>query len=322
MRYIERDRWQRRYEHDRRYHRKHYKRRYHRKKRYRPFIYRPYIHIDIHWPWVHRHHHGWRPRYRYRQVIYVNAGWGGHYSRRSEIDVRTHYYHELRSATDNRAEVDIYIERIELYENGRYLGEIEHVPERLGRIRATVYRHGRVHFDRDVFVVGDRYAGFELISTRYYDGFVLDHYRPAHGMRVAVLDLHRRRAIPTSYSRLFDPYNFDGHVPVSLLPEDHGWLLDYGEASFSANYYDHDPYYYGGYTDYDDAYDDPYYGDDYYEEDYYEDTHGSPHYSVRSTVAEGNFDIAAQTRAYDRSYKTSFGARVQLKRETEFVRVK
>ena len=322
VRYTERNRWKRRYERDRRYHRRHYKRRYHRKKRYRPFILRPFIHVDIRWPWVHRHHHGWRPKYIYKQVIYVDAGWGHSGHRQSQIDVRTHYYHELRSATDNKADIDIYIEKLELYENGRYIGEITHVPERIGRIRATVYRNGEVQFDRNVFVVGNTYTGFEMISTRYYDGYLLDSYRRGHGMRVAVLDLNRRRAVPASHSYLFDPHNFDGHVPVSLLPENTGWLLDYGNASFSANYYDHDPYYYGGYKEYGNEYNDPYYGDDYYEEDYYQDDAGRPYYSVRSTVAEGNFDIAAQAKTYNQNYKTSFGAQVKVKRETEFVRVK
>ena len=323
MRYVERDRWHTRYERDRRYHRKHYKRRYHRKKKYyyKPII-RPFIHIDIHWPWEHRYRHGWRPRYEYRQVIYVDAGWGSNYRRRSQIDVRTTYYHELRHASGNKAEVDIYIEGIEFYENGRYLGKVHNIPKRLGRIRATVYRDGYVKFDRNVFIVGDSYSGFEMISTRYYDGFLLDAYRPSHGMRVGVVDLYRGRVVSSSYSRCFDLNNFDGYVPVSLLPDDQGWLLDYGNASYSANYYDHDPYYYGGYSNYDDAYDDPYYGDDYYEEDYYVDDRQQPHYSVRSTVAEANFNVAAQTKTHSRSYQTAFGANINLKRETSFVRVK
>ncbi len=322
VRYVERDRWHTRYERDHRYRRKHYKRRYHKKKKYyyQPVI-RPFIHIDIHWPWEHRYRHGWRPRYQYRQVIYVNAGWGRH-RRQSQIDVRTTYYHELRHASRDKAEVDIYIERIEFYENDRYLGEVHDIPKRLSRIRATVYRDGHVTFDRNVFIVGDSYAGFEMVSTRYYDGFLLDAYRPSHGMRVGVVDLYSGRVVRASYSRLFDLDHFDGYVPVSLLPDDRGWLLDYGNASYSANYYDHDPYYYGGYSDYDDAYDDPYYGDDYYEEEYYVDEQQRPHYSVRSTVAEANFDVAPLTKVHDRSYQTAFGATIQLKRETEFIRVK
>ena len=324
VRYVERDRWRTRYERDHRYRRKHHNRRYHKKKRYyfKPII-RPFIHIDIHWPWEHRYHHGWRPRYQYRQVIYVDARWGCQHRRESRVEVQTSYYHELRHASRNKAEVDIYIERIEFYdENGGSLGEVHDIPKRLSRIRATVYRDGHVTFDRNVFIVGDAYAGFEMISTRYYDGFLIDAYRPSHGMRVGVVDLYRRRVVPASYSRHFDPNHFDGYVPVSLLPDDSGWLLDYGDASYSATYYDQDPYYYGGYSDYDQAYDDPYYGDDYYEEDYYVDESGQPHYNVRSTVAEANFDVAPLTTVRDRSYQTAIGATIQLKRETSFVRVK
>ncbi len=322
-RYQQRDAWRSRYERDHRYRHKHYKRRYHHKKHpYRPVIVRPYIHIDLAWPWEHRHHHGWRPRYVYKQVVFVEAGWGGRHRRRAQIDVRTQYYHELRHATRDRAEVDIYIEQIELYENGRYLGEVHHIPERLGRIRATVYRNGSVRFDREVSLLGDAYTGFEMISTRAYDGFVLDAYRTAHGLRVGAVDLRRQRVVPTSYSRLFDPYDFQGYVPVSLLPEDAGWLLDYGQGSFSGVYFEDDPYYYGGYSGYGDDYDDPYYGDDYYEEDYYEDDRGRPHYSVRSTVAEANFGVTALAKTYDRNYRTAFGADIHLKREAEFVRVK
>lgn len=322
-RYVQRDSWHQRYQRDNRYHRKHWKRRHANKRRYynKPFYIRPFIHIDVRWPWVHRHRHGWRPRYQYRQVIYVDAGWGNNH-RRSQIDVRTYYYHELRHATNNRAEIDIYVERIELYQNGRYIGDVQDIPERLGRIRATVHRDGHVDFDRNVFVVGDLQAGFELISTRYYDGFLLDSYRAQHGMRVGAIDLRRGRVVPTSYSYLFNPHDFNGFVPVSLLPDDTSWLLDYGEASFSAAYYDSDPYYYGGYNDYGSEYDDDYYGDDYYEEDYYEDDRGRPYYSVRSTVAEANFNIEPVEKTYSRNYQTSFGANISLKREAAFVRVK
>ncbi len=318
-RYYRPETWHQRYRNDRRYQRRHWARTnyYRRHRLYRPFVVRPFIQVDLNWPWVHRHHHGWRPHYRYRQVIHLEAGWGGR-RHASRIDVRTYYTHELRYASRDRAEVDVYVDRIEFYENGRFLGEVRNVPDQLARIRATVYRNGTVEFDRDVSVVGDARVGFELVSTRHYDGFLYDQYRPAHGLRVGQVDLRSGRVVSTSYSRLFDPYNFNGYVPVSLLPEDSGWLLDYGQASFSGSYYDDDPYYYGGYSGYD-GYDDA--GDDYYEEDYYEDAAGRPYFSVRSTIADGNFDVAAQTQLYDRKHRTSFGAEIRLRRETEFVRV-
>ncbi|MDX1547240.1 MAG: hypothetical protein R3247_09645, partial [Rhodothermales bacterium] len=254
LRYLHRERWHDYFNYGGRYHRK--KWRYHKRvvhhHHYVPVFRRPIIHVDVHWPWEHRYRHHWRPRYRYRQVVYVDAGWGRRQHRRSEIDVRTFYYHELRHATREYAEVDIFIERVELYADGRYLGEVDRIPDRLSRIRATVHRDGYVEFDRDVSIVGDPRAGFEMISTRAYDGYVLDRYRSGHDLRAGVLDLRRGRVVPTSYSRLFDPYDFNGFVPVSLLPHDAGWLLDYGEASFSGAYYDYDPYYYGGYQGYGD----------------------------------------------------------------------
>jgi hypothetical protein len=320
--YHSRSQWRDHYERNKHYRKRHYKRRKHQRPNYyKPFVIRPRINIDIRWPWVHRHHHGWRPRYRYRQVVYVNAGWGQQ-RRRSQIDVRTYYYHELRHATNDRAEVDVYVEQIELYEDGRYLGTIDHIPERLGRTRATVYRNGEVRFDRDIFVIGDSYAGFELVSTQFYNDFVLDAYRSSHGLRVGKVDLRRGRVVPTSYSRLFQTRDFQGHVPVSLLPEDHSWLLDYGNQSFSGAYYEDDPYYYGGYNGYGEEYEDAYHGDDYYEEDYYVDEQGRPNYSVQSTVAEANFGVKPLTRVRDRNYTTSFGASIHLKREAEFVRIK
>jgi len=320
--YHSRTRWRDHYERNKRYRKRHYKRRKYRQRNYyKPFIVRPRIHIDIRWPWVHRHHHGWRPRYRYRQVVYVNVGWGQQ-RRRSQIDVRTYYYHELRYATNDRAEVDVYVEQIELYEDGRYLGTIDHIPESLGRTRATVYRNGEVRFDRDIFVIGDSYAGFELVSTQFYNDYVLNAYRSSHALRVGKVDLRRGRVVPTSYSRLFDTHDFQGHVPVSLLPEDRSWLLDYGNQSFSGAYYKDDPYYYGGYNGYGEEYEDVYYGDDYYEEDYYVDEQGRPYYSVQSTVAEANFGVKPLTRVRDRNYTTSFGANIHLKREAEFVRIK
>lgn len=206
---------------------------------------RPVIRVDLDWPWEHRHRRGWAPRYQYRQVVYLKAGWARrHYDAR--LDVRTYYRHRVRSASPSRAEIDIEIDRIELYEDGYYLGSVDRIPSDLSRIRATVYRNGSVRFDRDVFVVGDPRVGFELVSTRHYGRFVLDAYDRAHGYRAGVLDLRRERVVPVRRSRLFDPYNFNGFVPISLLPDDAGWLFDYGRESLSGYYWgDSESYFYG-----------------------------------------------------------------------------
>ena len=214
--------------------------------RHRPDVrVQPYVRINIEWPWEYRHRRKWRPRYQYQQVIYYEAGWGRH-RRENRIDVRTDYHHRVRSANRRRAVVDIYIDRIALYENGRFLGAVDRIPNQLEKIRAVIHRSGYVEFDRDVFLVGDPYAGFELIATRHYDGFLLDAYERGHNLDVGVLDLRRGRVEKVRYSRLFAPYDFEGFVPISLLPEDSGWLCDYGYGSVTAHYYgDDDGYYYG-----------------------------------------------------------------------------
>lgn len=210
---------------------------------------RPIIHVDIDiaWPWVHRHRYGWAPRYEYRQVVYVDVGWGQRH-RDSRIDVRTVYRHRVRRATPYYAEVDVYIDRLELYEDGYFIGEVDRIPPHLSRIRATIHRNGRIDFDRSVFLVGDPYVGFEMISTPHYGRYVLGGYW-GRDYRVGVLDLYEGRVVQARYSRLYDPHDFDGFVPISLLPDDHGWLWDYGpEAVSSYRYeddYDDEGYYYG-----------------------------------------------------------------------------
>lgn len=248
---------------------------------------RPFVRVDVEWPWEHRHRRGWAPRYRYRQVVSFEAGWGGRH-RDARIDVRTDYRHRVRSADHRRAVVDIFIDRIALYEDGYFLGAVDRIPERLRRIRAVIHRNGRVDFDRDVFLVGDPYAGFELIATRHYEGFLLDDYRRGHDLQVGVLDLRRGRVEPVRHSRLFDPYDFDGFVPISLLPEDDGRLCDYGYGSVTAHYYgDDDDYYYG---------------------------RGDRGYRIDGT---------AQPLRHrgERTLRTSIGADIRLKREIEIERI-
>ena len=248
---------------------------------------RPYIHIDIDWPWEHRRQRGWAPRYQYRQVVFFEAGWGRHH-RDARIDVRTDYRHRVRSANRRRAVVDIYVDRIALYEDGYFLGAVDRIPERLGRIRAVIHRNGRVEFDRDVFLVGDPYAGFELIATRHYDRFLLDAYRRGHDLRVGVLDLRRGRVEPVRRSRLFDPYDFDGFVPISLLPEDDGWLCDYGYGSVTAHYY----------------------GDD-----------AGSYYGRPGGTLSYRSDVRPLHHAGDQTFRTSGGAEIRLKRDVEITRI-
>ncbi len=206
--------------------------------------YRPHNRISVHiaWPWKVRYHRHWSPRYRYRQVVIVRSDWDRSH-RASRIEMETTYRHKVRFATDQYAVLDIDIEQVALYDNGRYFGMVDRIPAHLSSVEATVFRNGDIAFDRDIFLVGDRRSGFEIISTPFYDGYAGQGYRYGDDMRVGQVDLRRNRVRTKGYSRLFDPRRWQGFTPISLLPEDDGWLWDFGADAISAAYDDYDAYY-------------------------------------------------------------------------------
>lgn len=256
------------------------------------------VHVHVVWPWPHRHQQHWSPRYRYRQHVVIQAGWLGNRSN-AAIEVETTYRHRLRRADNRRAEIDIDIERIALFDRGRFIGEIDRIPSNLSRTRAYVYRNGAVRFDREVFVVGSRIDGFELISTRYYDDYILDAYDPRHGYRAGYLDFRRNRVVHVRHSRFFDPYHFAGYVPISLLPDDSHWLLDYGRRSISGYYYEsRGPATYGSYGTL---------------QEYHEPIVGESRFA-----APGEETLE---RAYRREIQTAGGAVIDLKRDETLQRV-
>ena len=241
------------------------KRRAHRPpKHYRPKHRRSNIHypgyrtggisidIDIAWPWPKRHRRAWKPRYRYRQIVNVNATWARR-RHKARIDVRTQYHHRVLRAGPRRAEVVIVIDAIELYAGGRYLGVVDRIPSHLRRVKATIYRDGHTQFDRDLFVVGTPRLGFELIATRSYDRPLLGAYHRGDWLKAGRLDFYAGEVVPVRRSRLFRPHAFNGLVPISLLPERAGWRFDVGVEAISAYPHryqdDHDGY---GYDDWDD----------------------------------------------------------------------
>ncbi|MEM6644753.1 MAG: hypothetical protein AAF730_00725 [Bacteroidota bacterium] len=274
-----------------------------------PF-YRPssFININIVWPWQRRYRQRWRPRYTYRQTVYVEAGWGNRY-RDAEVEVQTYYSQEVRRAGRNSAEVDIFIDQLDIFENGRFVGTVRDIPRELSRVRATVSRDGRVRLDRDIFIVGDSFSGFELISTRYYDGFVLDRYRRNDGYRVGEVDLFRERVFTKRRSELFRPNDFNGFVPISILPEDVDWLTDFGQGSVSAYYYGDDPdVFYGSYGD----------GD-----------LSQPYYSQRDSQGQPLTAPSLQPRTSDplqltddQQFNTENGATIRLRRDTQIQRIR
>jgi hypothetical protein len=249
--------------------------------------YRPNSRISIHvaWPWVLRYERHWSPRYRYRQVVYVESSWGSR-NRSSRIEMETVYRHKVRYATDDYAVLEIEIEEVALYEGNRYLGKVDRIPRNLSQIEATVFRDGQISFDRDVFIVGDRRAGFEMISTKFYDDYALAQYRASDGYRVGVLNLRKESVKSVSRSRLFDPRDYNGFAPISLLPEDEGWLWDYGVEAISAASDDYDAYY------------------------GYEGGNGRAFRSERPLSSSAEY-----------SYGTGFGAQYKIKRESNIQRV-
>lgn len=246
-----------------------------------------HVHLGLTWPWQYRVQHNWRPRYRYRQVIYVNVGWGRN-MRRSRIDVRTYYNQRVAYSNADYAEIEIDIDAIELYQDGRFIGYVDKIPSSLREINAVVYANGRVEFDRNVFLVGDTYRGFEMISTRYYDDYLLNAYSSRDGMRVGRLDLRKERVKSVRRSRLFNSRDFNGNVPYSLLPEDDR-LFDYSYELFS----------YGNGRD---------------------GRHGSGYFGGNSTQYLNDYEDG-MARIDEVQYSTSVGASVDLTRESFVERI-
>lgn len=246
-----------------------------------------YRHINVHiaWPWQLRFHRHWSPRYTYRQVVYVQAKWGTR-NRSTRIEMETTYRHKVRFANDEYAVLDIEIEEIALYDGDRFLGSVDRIPGNLGNIEATVFRNGDIAFDRDVFIVGDRVSGFEIISTEYNDGYALAGYKSGRGYQVGRLDLRSGRVRSVRRSRLFNPDNFHGYAPISLLPEQEGWLWDYGLEALSAESDDYGDYY--GYSS----------------------ANGVGYRSSAVTSAESQYE-----------YSTSFGADFSVNRKSEIRRI-
>lgn len=132
------------------------------------------------------------------------------------MEFETLYSQRVRHANRDYAVIDIDIEEVVIYRDGRYVGRVDRIPGHLSRATATVWRNGDLEYDRDIFVVGNSLTGFELISEEYMpDG----HTR----VRAGLIDLHRGRVRAVGRSRLYDPYYPDRFYAQSLLPEDVAW---------------------------------------------------------------------------------------------------
>lgn len=229
----------------------------------------------------------------------MKARWGRQ-RRTARLDVRTRYHHRVKWATARRAKVVIYIDAIELYADGRYLGTVDRIPPHLSRVKATLYRDGTARFDRDLFVVGTPRRGFELIATRAYNRPVLGAYHRGDWLKAGVLDLYAGEVVPVRRSRLFRPHAFNGLVPISLLPERIGWRVDVGWGALSAAPYQHPARY-----DFDD------YG---------------PGYYYGASPAGRNAPARPRARPFERTTEDAFrlegGAHVALSREVRLERLR
>ena len=295
--------------------------RYDHRYRYQKPVYhhwRPRVHVDVWWPWTYRYKRHWKPRYKYRQNVYVEVVWGNrqHYRRKVALDLRTRYHHNVVYANSDYAIVEINIDAIEIYQNGRFYGEVDRIPRQLREIEATVYRDGYVEFDREVFLLGDPRSGFEMISTPYYgDGYILDAYEYGHDFKVGRVNLRRGRVDMRRSSRLFDPYNPNGYAPIALLPEDASHLVDFGYESVSYNHNGGDRYdpYYGGY------YDD--YNDNAYQDNPYYNRYGNNSVTPYAAPQNQRTPFTAPGLNAEGKIETRHGYDIQFKREGQLERI-
>jgi len=200
--------------------------------------------------------------------------------------METTYRHQLKYAGDDYAVLNIEIEQIALYDGDRFLGSVDRIPAHLARMEATVFLNGDVAFDRDIFIVGDRNAGFELISTEFSGGYAGSDFGSGGDYWAGRLNLRSGKVSSMSRSRLFNPRSYRGYAPISLLPEHEGWLWDYGSDAVSAISDDYDHYY--GYS---------------------------------SAGGAGYRSTEAVTSSTDYAYSTAFGADFSVNRTSEIRRI-
>ncbi|NNE48216.1 MAG: hypothetical protein HKN37_16310 [Rhodothermales bacterium] len=193
-----------------------------------------HVYLGLTWPWNFRYRYDWRPRFRYRQVVYIETGWGGR-RRDNKVEVHTYYRHRILHADDRYSEVEIEIDAVDLYQNGRFLSTVDRIPGSLKKVRAIIHADGQIEFDRNLFIIGDAGTGFELIATRYYTDHLYNAYDDRHGFKVGRVDLRKGKVKKVRRSRFFDHGRFVGYAPISLLPDDDR-LWDYGQQPVSDRY--------------------------------------------------------------------------------------
>ncbi|MDX1740295.1 MAG: hypothetical protein R3178_03340 [Rhodothermales bacterium] len=155
------------------------------------------------------------------------------------MELQTYYRHRVLFANDRYSEVEIEIDAIDIYENGRFLSTVDRIPSSLRKVRAIIHSDGRIEFDRNVFLMGDTRSGFEMIATRYYTDYLFDAYDRGHGLKVGRVNLGRGKVKKVRRSRFFHDGRFVGYAPISLLPDDDR-LWDYGRPVSYRDHYGND----------------------------------------------------------------------------------
>ena len=65
------------------------------------------------------------------------------------------YSHRVIYADENSAELEIRIERINTYTEGKFYGSISSIPHELSMVRARASADGRIEFDRELLLLGE-----------------------------------------------------------------------------------------------------------------------------------------------------------------------
>lgn len=184
-----------------------------------------------------RWHVGASRRFVFRQVV------TGHPA--GALEVRSTFRRRIRHVRRDYVEVEFELDRIAVTAAGRFVGQVDRFPGSLRRIRAKIYSDGFVEFDRMLYVVGNQYAGFELLSTRYCGGDLIAATYGCLDPRSGELDFYRQRVVSTRYSRLLDPVQVGEVVPVALVPDE-----EYLGFQYVVGYHDTRDGYYSGSFDY------------------------------------------------------------------------
>lgn len=177
-----------------------------------------------------RWHVGHTRRFAYRHFV------TGHPA--GDVEIESTFKRRIRHVRHDYVEVEFELDRIAVSSAGQYLGDADAFPGGLRTIRAKIYRDGFVQFERMLYVVGNEYDGFELLSMRHCGDPVrasIDCLRP----RAGEIDFYDRRVHGTRYSRLLELSRHGRAVPVALVPDEEylGFQYVMGYGSSRDGYY-------------------------------------------------------------------------------------